>query len=59
MTEVRGIGWATADNIALAGGLSLDDPKRIKAYMYQYLDDRGNDGYSWITEDEFLGAIFE
>ena len=59
VTEVRGIGWATADNIAVAGGLSLDDPKRIKAYMYQYLDDRGNDGYSWITEDEFLGAIFE
>lgn len=59
VTEVRGIGWATADNIAVAGGLSLDDPKRIKAYMYQYMDDRGNDGYSWITEDEFLGAIFE
>ena len=59
VTEVYGIGWATADNIAVAGGLSMDDPKRIKAYMFQYMDDKGNDGYSWITEDEFLGAIFE
>ena len=59
ITEVRGIGWATADNIAVAGGMSLDDPKRVKAYMYQYLDDRGAEGFSWITEDEFLGAILE
>ena len=59
ITDVRGIGWKIADNIAVAGGMSLNDPKRIKAYMYQYMDDRGNDGYSWITEDEFLGAIFQ
>ena len=59
VTDVRGIGWKIADNIAVAGGMALDDPKRIKAYIYQYMDDRGNDGYSWITEDEFLGAIFQ
>lgn len=59
VTDVKGVGWATADTIAVAGGLSLNDPKRIRAYMYKYLEDKGENGYSWITEDEFLGAVFE
>lgn len=57
--EVNGIGWKTADKIALDGGLDLYSPKRIGAYMVYYLDFRGENGDSWITPDELLGAVLE
>lgn len=57
--DVEGIGWARADAIALAGGIQRDDPKRIGAYILQYLDDAGKNGCSWITTDELLGGILE
>ena len=58
-TEVKGIGWDKADKIALKGGLKEDDPMRIGAYIVYYLDIRGEEGCSWITTDELLGAILE
>ena len=57
--EVAGIGWIKADQIALRGGIVPDDPKRISAYMLKYLRDQANEGKSWITSDELLGAVLE
>lgn len=57
--EVDGIGWKTADAIAQAGGITEYDPKRISAYMYQYLLTKGEEGASWITPDELLGAVLD
>lgn len=59
ITEVSGIGWAIADKIALAGGLGEYSPERISAYIYQYLFDVGEDGFSWVTPDELMGTIIE
>ena len=59
ITEVKGIGWAIADKIALAGGLGEYSIERISAYIYQYLSDAGEDGFSWITPDELMGAMIE
>lgn len=59
VTEVKGIGWAIADKIALAGGLGEYSVERISAYIYQYLYDVGEDGFSWITTDELMGSILE
>ena len=59
ITEVRGIGWGIADNIAQAGGMSEYDPRRIAAFIFYYLDERGEDGFSWITNEELIGAIEE
>lgn len=58
-TEVKGIGWAKADAIAMAGGIGRFDPKRIGAYILYYLESCGQEGMSWITPDELLGAIIE
>lgn len=58
-TEVDGIGWAKADEIALKGGLDKYDKKRIGAFIVFYLNNRGEEGCSWITTDELLGAILE
>ena len=57
--EVKGIGWKTADKIALEGGIGEYSTKRIGAYMIHYLDESGENGCSWITPDELMGAILE
>lgn len=57
--EVDGIGWAKADQIAQAGGIGPYDPRRIGAYIKQYLKTVGEEGQSWITPDELLGAILD
>lgn len=57
--EVKGIGWKTADKIAMDGGLDEYSPVRIGAYMIHYLDECGENGNSWITPDELMGAILE
>lgn len=59
VTEVKGIGWTIADKIAMAGGMSEFDPKRVSAFITYYLRDMGENGYSWITNDHLMGAIIE
>ena len=59
ITDVKGIGWATADNIALAGGMGEFSEERIGAYIYQYLYDKAESGFSWITTDELMGGLLE
>lgn len=58
-TEVDGIGWKTADKIALSGGLGEYCKERIKAYMLYYMGQAAEQGMSWITPDELLGAVFD
>lgn len=59
VNEVDGIGWKRADEIALAGNIKPDSPMRIGAYIVYYLDMCGENGNSWITPDELLGAILD
>lgn len=33
---VDGIGWARADAIAMKKGISLQDPRRVKAYVIHF-----------------------
>lgn len=57
--EVNGIGWKTADKIALDGGLNPYCSERIGGFVQYYLKQCGENGQSWITPDELLGAILE
>ena len=59
MEEVDGIGWKTADKIALDGGLSPWSEERIGGFIIYYLRQCGENGRSWIEPDELLGAILE
>ena len=59
VNEVDGIGWKRADEIALAGNIKPDSSMRIGAYIIYYLDMCGENGNSWITPDELLGAILD
>ena len=57
--EVDGVGWATADKIALNGGMEEYDPKRIASFINHYLKEKSECGYSYITTDELMGALLE
>lgn len=58
-TEVDGIGWIKADKIALDGGMGFYSPERVSAFIKYYLKNSAEDGRSWVTSDELLGAIIE
>lgn len=59
LMRVDGIGWTTADKIAIDGGADPYGLERVKAFMRYYSDLQANQGYSWITPDELLGAILD
>lgn len=57
--EVDGIGWKKADEIALKGGIDPYGEVRIAAYIQYYLSLCGEEGCSWITPDQLLGAVLD
>jgi len=57
--EVDGIGWKTADKMALDGGMGEYCTERVSAFIRKYLNDSGQNGCSWIAPDELMGAILE
>lgn len=57
--DVKGVGWKTADKIALEGGMNPYCTERIGGFIIYYLEQCGENGRSWIEPDELLGAILE
>ena len=58
-TEVKGIGFKKADEIAMKEGINPHGTQRIKAYINYYLTESAEGGQSWITPDHLLGAILD
>lgn len=59
INDVDGIGFITADKVALQGGLPFNSIKRIKAYIIYYLETRGQAGYSYISARELNDNLFK
>lgn len=57
--DMDGVGFVTADKIAIAGGMPIGDKKRIKAFIEYYLNQEAEAGNSYITAKELNAAIFE
>jgi len=55
--EVNGIGFKTADKIALEAGLPFNSPIRITEFIKYYLNKCGNSGNSWIEKMHLMGAL--
>ena len=51
LIEVNGVGWHKCDEIAMKGGLTPDSPERIGTYILYYLQEKANEGYSYIPAD--------
>ena len=52
--QMRGVGFLTADSIALNIGLKEDSPQRLKAGVYYALERASDDGHCYLPEDQLL-----
>lgn len=59
LTEIKGIGWKRADELALKSGLGLFSTERISSYICYYLEEAGLNGRSYIPAQELMDAIIE
>ena len=50
--QLRGVGFTTADNIALNLGLRPDSPQRLKAGIYYALEKASEEGHCFLPENE-------
>lgn len=57
--DIEGIGFRTADKIALNNGMDNKSPERIKGYINYLLCELGEKGNSYITAGELTAYIFE
>lgn len=57
--DVDGIGFKTADSIALKGGIKRTSPDRIKGFINYILNEKAQEGNSYITSGELTALIFE
>lgn len=57
--DIDGIGFKTADGIALKSGIKETSPERIKGYINFILNDLAQSGNSYITSGELTGYIFD
>lgn len=56
--EMDGVGFKTADSLALKGGISAKSPERIKGFVYYYLADKAQEGNSYVYASELTQEIF-
>ncbi|MBW2099097.1 MAG: AAA family ATPase [Deltaproteobacteria bacterium] len=60
LTEVRGIGFKTADRIALGLGIRPESPERIRAAASHVLVEAAEtEGHSYLSEETFIQAVKE
>lgn len=57
--DIEGVGFLTADKVALSGGMSPKDTKRLKAFILNYLEEQGQAGHSYVTARELNTNLFE
>ena len=57
--DIKGVGFFTADKVALRSGYKTYDTKRIKSYILWYLDAQGEEGHSWVSAGELIGSLYE
>jgi exodeoxyribonuclease V alpha subunit len=59
LTEVGGVGFKTADNIAMTMGMPQWDERRIGAYILYSLDKHGREGNSFVLANELMDELVE
>lgn len=56
-SEVNGIGFKKADQIALENGLEWDNPDRVKGFISHRLEEKAESGDSYIYADDLMYLI--
>lgn len=57
--EVDGIGFKRADEIALENGLEWDSINRVKGFVRYSLEDRAQNGNSYVFANELMHMIYD
>ena len=57
--DVDGVGFRTADNIAMRVGIDEKSPERIAAFVQYKLNELGEGGNSYISTDRLTDLIYE
>lgn len=57
LINIKGIGWKTADEIALKNGMDLYCTDRIKMCIKLFLREQGENGKSYSTSEEIMNEI--
>lgn len=52
-----GIGFKLIDNKALAQGMSVNDPRRVHAFIYDFFDELESEGTSWIYAEKLRNHL--
>lgn len=55
--EISGVGFRTADAVARAQGLPLDDPGRVRAALVYVLDQESEQGHCFLGRDALRTAV--
>lgn len=56
-TEVKGIGFKKADEIAMSQGVSELSSERITAFISSFMFEQASLGYSWVTPNVLFGNM--
>ena len=56
---ITGVGFKTADEIAIKMGLNPHDDRRIKGFMIHWLTEEGEAGRSWSYHEKLTGALYD
>lgn len=56
--DVRGVGWEKADSIAMRMGIEKTSVKRVKAFIFYYIDENSEKlGHTWGYIDDLVTEI--
>ncbi|WP_241738969.1 SF1B family DNA helicase RecD2 [Pontibacter beigongshangensis] len=58
-TDIYGIGFFSADKVALSLGLAEDSPQRIQAAIGHVLQNAREEGHCYLTQEQILRAVAE
>ncbi len=59
LTEIKGIGFTKADEIAKAVGYSMTSPHRITSCIHHVIGEENSSGHSWINQKQLLNRCIE
>lgn len=59
LTEVNGIGFVKADEVAMSIGYDKESPHRINSCLYYIIKEENNSGNSWLSKRQLTGRAVD
>lgn len=59
LCDIAGIGWKTADEVALSGGMNPKGIERVSSFILNFLEESAYDGFTYIYPDLLMDGIVD